>query len=447
MVHDARGIPAHPPGTLVVGPPDFCLSVPAIARSACPCADRSCPSRPDDTTPAVGEPVGPADTSWFRRAVKTNRTCGCVPGYDLPACRSWRAYGDPGAMPPCCVNRLPGAPSPPRAFSKAEWDVFSRATGLPPGTYGTCPLGQGDQCAPANESACLMGCTYPDTTVGLNGAALPIDSHPTAPAGGRQTCRCFRAGYCVGGSQDGAVCPASGTCPGGRCSLGGGAIWDAAWGAAPLLYGDCECRNATEDEWARLRWSPSPSASAALANGAAFNWTGGPLPAGLTLRATWWTSNPCPYTPPTGADGSGGGVQWSGTGCRLVKVPFRKHVFGWGDTRAGQLSRNILSVTAPDDQPVNVPRPIELPSLTGLDLVAIAAGNFHAAAIIQPQARAGPRLRKGKEPSEQTERTSGRRRRDFARRGGAAGPVQGCPEELVLPLVRVYFGGSGPAGL
>ena len=67
------------------------------------------------------------------------------------------------------------------------------------------------------------------------------------------------------------------------------------------------------------------------------------------------------------------------------QVPFRKYVFGWGDTRAGQLGRVILTATPPDDQPVNMPRPVRLSSLDDLDITSMAAGNFHAAVVVEPQ--------------------------------------------------------------
>jgi hypothetical protein len=59
----------------------------------------------------------------------------------------------------------------------------------------------------------------------------------------------------------------------------------------------------------------------------------------------------------------------TGADCRLVRPPFPRYVFGWGDTRAGQLATNLLQTAdgvrldSPDDQPPNIPRPTSLESL------------------------------------------------------------------------------------
>ena len=361
--------------------------------AACPCADRSCPAVPTDASfvPKAGDPIDGKDWSWYSRAVKQGKTCGCQPGFASHACHNWRKLGVLGAMDACCTNHQAG-----RGFSRAEWDAFNKLKGNPMGYYGECP--DGDMCTPALPDACLRPCAFPAQTYVRDSKVLPLDGHPVREIGNKQTCSCYANKTCVGGSRQGLSCQLEDCGAGAYCTYGGG-ILTIPLGSSPIFWGDCNCRNATEYEWQHERWSPPPG----LSDYSNVGNPRGPLPAGLSVKVTLWNSNRCPYVTDVKVgdglapgylfrDSAGsdrqqptGGTQWAGPDCLLVKLPFPKLVFGWGDTRAGQLSRNIQTVTSPDDQPVNLPRPTILPSLTNLDVQAIVAGSFHAAVVLDPQ--------------------------------------------------------------
>ena len=174
---------------------------------------------------------------------------------------------------------------------------------------------------------------------------------------------------------DGAPCT-KGTeveqCGLGYCSRGGGAFQEGG-GASPIFWGDCICQNATAEEW-KTHQNKIINASAPLGVNQTLQ-----LPLNVNLRWTFWDSSPCPYH---------NGYSWSGADCRLIRPPFHKYMFGWGDTRAGQLSRQLSSLKSPDDQPQNLFRPTQINSLDRIDLLAVAAGDFHASAIAAPQPHA-----------------------------------------------------------
>ena len=168
----------------------------------------------------------------------------------------------------------------------------------------------------------------------------------------------------------------------GYCSRGGGYV-QAAQGTAPVFWGDCTCRAATAEEW-RKNKNSYLNASMVPNN----TYPGNPLaamPVGYALRWTFWDSNPCGYAKEREVTW---GRVWSGADCRLVRPPFLKYMMGWGDTRAGQLSRQLADLSSPDDQPQNLFRPTQIASLDGVDLMAVAAGDFHAAAIAAAQPHA-----------------------------------------------------------
>ena len=73
-------------------------------------------------------------------------------------------------------------------------ELTAVAAGLPAAPYGTCPLGQGDTCPPANDSTSLMGRTYPSTTVAFPRAPLTLPIPPPSAASRRPTSLCLRAG-------------------------------------------------------------------------------------------------------------------------------------------------------------------------------------------------------------------------------------------------------------
>lgn len=361
-----------------------CDRVIRTCTTYCKCADRSCPGRPTDTSlPNFGEIPFSTD-SPLSKSVKKGHKCGCTPPYDSIACRNFREFRANGALPDCCFNTLPGAPVPNIRFSKEMWIAFHEENGLYGGNavFGTCT--DGDLCTPADVQACFStNCVFPNFTTISGLGSAPDDGHPTVPIGHRQTCVCYQANFCVGGSRAGSACTqetAGINCAGqipSRCSFGGD-VFDLGGGGAPIFNGDCMCRNATETEWLSSRWS----ATEGFVNETegVYNKTANGLKAEERLKITFWNSNACPYSD---------GKQWTGSDCRLVKLPFPKFVFGWGDTRAGQLGINLNSfpeaLAPPNDQPQNVPRPRGLPSLNNIDMVAIAAGAFHAAIISDPQ--------------------------------------------------------------
>jgi len=375
-------------GASCVGPvdceglPGTCDRVLRTCSARCPCADRSCPAYwHDDTYPGESSSIDQND-SPFVKAIKKQHSCGCTPSYDTEACKTFLDLHVDGELPGCCLNSNPEAPVPFERFEKKEWEAFNLKFRYPVNRYGTCP--QGVTCRRASSAACGdENCPFPDyESIVAAGRTTPDDDHPQ-PIGNKQTCVCYMANVCVGGTNPGAECnlaTESIKCAGfppGRCSIGGGAV-PVAGGSAPVFYGDCVCRNATLLEWTKERHD-----NAALLNeterAVVYNVTA--LPA-VSLKITFWNSNPCPYSLTR---------QWSGSDCRLVKPPFQRYIFGWGDTRAGQLARNLLGatsdskLTAPDDQPPNVARPTSLESLAGLDLLAISAGDFHAGAITASQ--------------------------------------------------------------
>lgn len=377
-----KAVGVCPDGTRCIGPGDcggrYCDRVLRTCTADCPCADRSCPANINDAKPLLGDPVLLSD-SWFRRAVKKGNTCGCTPGYQSEACRVWAMFGEEGALPDCCLNELPEAPFPRIKMDRAQWDAFNLEFSYSVGTYGTCT---DLHCVRADPRACLEdNCNFPDHQSTAAGVTRPDDDHPIE-IGHKQTCWCYDVNRCIGGNRPGNPCTegnaalmCAGTPPG-YCSKGGGAFF-AAGGAAPIFWGDCTCRNATLDEWhSEHRYKGTfQNLSAPLPPGRTEPWA----PPGSKLKITFWNSNTCPYH---------SGKQWAGPDCRLVKLPFPKFVFGWGDTRAGQLAATLTStppLEAPDDQPQNRPRPVLLESLSGLDMMTIAAGNFHAAVIVDPQ--------------------------------------------------------------
>eukprot|EP00282_Hemiselmis_andersenii_P032523 CAMPEP_0169463874 /NCGR_PEP_ID=MMETSP1042-20121227/20348_1 /TAXON_ID=464988 /ORGANISM="Hemiselmis andersenii, Strain CCMP1180" /LENGTH=1709 /DNA_ID=CAMNT_0009576651 /DNA_START=1 /DNA_END=5130 /DNA_ORIENTATION=+ len=347
----------------------------------CSCADRSCPASPTDTrVPGFGETYSFAD-SPFARFSKKGMSCGCTPSYETMACKNFREFRVQGALPDCCFNTLANAPVPNIRFSKVMWEEFHKQNNLvgPAAVYGTCTTG--DVCEPADVASCFStNCQYQNTTTLTSVGIQTDDGHPTHKIGHKQTCTCYKQGRCIGGNAPGAQClkaTESVQCAGippGRCSVGGN-YFDIGGGGAPIFYGDCECRNATRYEWENFRWEATDNANSTRQNRTVLG-----LPEYVVIRLTFWNSNPCPYY---------NEKQWTGPDCRLVKLPFPKFVFGWGDTRAGQLGISLDStpekLTPPNDQPQNVPRPRGLPSLNKIDMVAISAGAFHAAIISEPQ--------------------------------------------------------------
>uniref|UniRef100_A0A7S4PFN2 RCC1-like domain-containing protein n=1 Tax=Guillardia theta TaxID=55529 RepID=A0A7S4PFN2_GUITH len=363
-----------PDGSPCAGPMDCgmqpCYRVIHTCSSSCPCADRSCPARVGDQMPKPGETVTLLD-SWFRRAVKKQETCGCTPGYATESCTNWLTLGVKGALPDCCLNTKAGAPVPPVKMNKQQWDNFNLNAGLPQGVYGTCP--PGTECINADPRGCAAdNCRFADeATLGE-----PDDGHPLYTLGNRQTCMCYKPGVCIGGAQPMKSCTlqtGNVDCignPPGYCSSGGGMYWpDGA--SSPVFWGDCTCRNATKSEWEQRYRGPGSFRSCSQVQNASTN-----CQEGVSLSLTFWNSNVCPYH---------NKKQWSGADCRLVKIPLPKFVFGWGDTRAGQLGKSLISsppLAPPNDQPPNFPRPVEIPSLSRLDLLSISAGDYHAGALV-----------------------------------------------------------------
>jgi hypothetical protein len=62
-------------------------------------------------------------------------------------------------------------------------------------------------------------------------------------------------------------------------------------GSSPLLYGDCECRAATDVEWASERWDGGELLNETV-RAAQLNRTAGP---GVFVKLTFWSSTPCAY--------------------------------------------------------------------------------------------------------------------------------------------------------
>ena len=366
-----------PNGDRCLGPADcdmngYCDRMMTTCSSKCPCGDRSCPGKLDDGLPALGDPVTKRD-SWLRRAVKKGNSCGCTPGIQTEACVHWMQFGVVGALPDCCYNKLPEASKPYVKLDKHEWDAFNSKFGYLQ-RYGTCP--QEKQCIRADPRGCLQDiCIFPDHSSQTSGDVTPDDGHPEFEIGNRKTCWCYKESTCVntGDPQfEGLACTKeeeTEICGAGYCTRGGGSF-QATGGAPPLFWGDCFCRNATGDEW-RTHKNRLMNASKPLG----VNQTQ-TLPRGIALQWTFWDSNPCPYH---------NGLNWAGASCRLVRPPFHKFVMGWGDTRAGQLSRQLDTLKSPDDQPQNLFRPTQINSLDKMDLIGVAAGDYHAAAIAAPQ--------------------------------------------------------------
>ena len=368
---------------------NYCNRIIRTCTTKCQCADRSCPGRvTDDQLPNVGGIAFSTDSQLYKHVKKGNK-CGCIPPWESIACKNFRDLRQQGALPDCCMNTLPNAPVPNIRFTKAMWLEFHRQESLfgAAAVFGTCT--DGDMCTPADVKGCFShNCQYPDFRTVSGIGTAPDDEHPEKPIGHKQTCICYRADFCVGGTLAGTSCTqttAAIDCAGAvasTCSRGGD-LFDIGGGGAPIFYGDCECRNATESEWLNERYDANRVLEVNETQ-PYYNTTRLGLPPEVLLKITFWNSNPCPYF---------GQKQWTGPDCRLVKLPFEKFVFGWGDTRAGQLGINLNSapeaLKPPDDQPQNVPRPRGLPSLNKIDIVAVAAGAFHAAIISDPQPHNG----------------------------------------------------------
>jgi hypothetical protein len=325
-------------------------------KSLCPCGDRSCPD-------------------------KTGKTCGCIPGVQTEACVNWQTLRVVNALPDCCLNTDPLAPVPNIKFDKKAWDEFNDKYRNGNRRYGTCPKSPLHTCTRAHPRGCQWDkCTYKPR--------LKDDEHPEATIGHRKTCWCYQEGTCVDTvNRDGYRCnpdsqAGQNNCTMGYCSRGGGFV-QATQGTAPVFWGDCICRNATDEEWKTSK-NVYVDSSQAVVNGTRR------LARGVAFKWTFWDSNPCPYKKSKGSPGQvpNYGVSWSGPDCRLVRPPFLKYMMGWGDTRAGQLSRQLETLQSPDDQPQNLFRPTQIKSLDGVDLIAVDAGDFHGAAIAASQPHA-----------------------------------------------------------
>jgi len=236
-------------------------------------------------------------------------------------------------------------------------------------------------CIRADPRGCLGDiCVYPEHVSQSSGQVTPDDGHPTKPIGHRKTCWCYKKDRCIetADEREGLPCTKMNeqeVCGKGYCSPGGGFI-QAHGGTAPVFYGDCQCRNASTTEWSKLKNVYVNGSEAINTTENTERLALAKVTKGIAFKWTFWDSNPCGYN---------GSTQWSGSDCRLVRPPFQKYMFGWGDTRAGQLSRQLENLKSPDDQPQNLFRPTQIRSLDMIDLMGVAAGDFHAAAIAAPQ--------------------------------------------------------------
>ena len=55
------------------------------------------------------------------------------------ACLNWIEFGVKGALPDCCLNKLPEASLPYAKLDKDGWDEFNKKYGYLK-RYGTCPM-------------------------------------------------------------------------------------------------------------------------------------------------------------------------------------------------------------------------------------------------------------------------------------------------------------------
>ena len=134
----ATGLPCRGPADCDVLKRENCDRIIKTCRTRCSCADRSCPGKLDDGPASIGDPVTLSD-SWMRRAMKKGNTCGCTPSIMTEACLNWIEFGVKGALPDCCLNKLPEASLPYVKLDKEGWDEFNKKYGYLK-RYGTCPM-------------------------------------------------------------------------------------------------------------------------------------------------------------------------------------------------------------------------------------------------------------------------------------------------------------------